>query len=158
VLLRVVANACAWAAIQLGLVAAANQIQAQRFRIRAGNWERRGRIYHSLGVRVWKDKLPDGGAWFSGGYSKRHLRGRSRAELDRFAREARRGELVHWCAIGALPLFALWNTRGGLLVNALYACAANLPCIIAQRYNRARIAGMTRSRSCSQLRDDICAK
>ena len=75
------------------------------------------------------------------------FRSRGVAELDRFARETRRGELVHWCAIGALPLFSLWNTPGGMLVNASYALVANLPCIIAQRYNRARIARLLRRSS-----------
>ena len=139
-LLKIVANTCAWVAIQLGLVLIANRIPPQRFAVRAHNWEQNGRVYHLLGVRRWKDKLPDGGGWFAKGFNKRSLRSCRVTELDRFAREARRGELVHWCAIGALPIFALWNTRAGILVNASYAIVANLPCIIALRYNRARIS------------------
>ena len=137
---ELVANACAWVMIQIGLVLVANRLPPARGGVRVSNWERYGRIYHSLGVRRWKDSLPDGGGWFAGGFSKRNLRDRSLTELLRFARETRRSELVHWCAIGALPLFKLWNSWPGMLVNAAYAIAANLPCIIVQRYNRGRIA------------------
>lgn len=140
VLIEVVVNACTWATLQLGLVLFANRVSALRFGVCASEWERNGRIYRSLGVHRWKDRLPDAGGWFAGGFSKRNLRNRSLAELDRFARETRRAEWVHWCAIGALPLFKLWNSWPAMLVNAAYAIAANFPCIIVQRYNRGRIA------------------
>ena len=143
-LLRIILNSGAWAAIQLGFVFIANRIPAQRLIVRPRNWERNGRVYHWLAVRWWKNQLPDAGGWFANGFSKRKLRNRSKPELNRFAREARRGELAHWCAIGALPLFALWNTRVGMLINATYAAVANLPCIIAQRYNCARLASIVR--------------
>jgi glycosyl-4,4'-diaponeurosporenoate acyltransferase len=145
VLFNIVVNACAWTAIQISLALIAQRVSPRHLDISASGWERNGQIYHSLGIRGWKDMLPDAGSWFAGGFSKRRLRGRSFADLECFAREARRGELVHWCAICALPLFALWNSWPGMLVNATYAIAANLPCIIAQRYNRARIAGILRS-------------
>jgi glycosyl-4,4'-diaponeurosporenoate acyltransferase len=41
--------------------------------------------------------------------------------------------------IAALPLFALWNPLGIFLGNVLFAIAANLPCLIVARFNRARI-------------------
>jgi glycosyl-4,4'-diaponeurosporenoate acyltransferase len=142
VLREILVNAGAWALIQLGLVFIANRIPHHRFASAAK--ERNERFYRSLGIRIWKDKLPDGGNWFSRGFSKRQLRGRSIAELSRFARETRRAELVHWCAIAALPLFKLWNSWPAMLVNASYAIAANLPCILVQRYNRGRIARILR--------------
>ena len=137
--LEIIVNSCAWLAIQVALIFIANCIPRRLFAVRAQVWERNGRTYELLGIRRWKDKLPEAGARFGNGFSKRNLRGRGRGELVRFAREARRGELVHWCAIAALPLFALWNTPLGMLVNAIYSVAANFPCIIVQRYNRARI-------------------
>jgi glycosyl-4,4'-diaponeurosporenoate acyltransferase len=151
VLLEILTNTCAWTAIQLGLVLIASRIPPQRFAVRAHSWERNGRLYHSLGVGRWKDKLPDGGRWFSNGFGKRKLCGRNMAEVLRFARESRRGELVHWCAIAALPLFALWNTSAGMLINATYAVAANLPCIIVQRYNQARIFNLVKIDSGNKL-------
>ena len=144
VLLNIMVNAFAWTAIQITLALIAQRVSSRHFDITVSGWERNGQFYHSLGVRAWKDRLPDAGSWLPGGFGKRRLCGRSFAELECFAREARRGELVHWSAIAALPLFTLWNSWPGMFVNAAYAIAANLPCIIAQRYNRARIARVLR--------------
>jgi glycosyl-4,4'-diaponeurosporenoate acyltransferase len=145
VLFDIMANTCGWAAIQLGLVVIGNRIPHQLFTTRARNRERERRMYDFVRIRLWKDKLPDAGSWFSSGFSKRKLQGRSVAELRRFACETRRGEVVHWCAIGALPIFALWNTPAGMLVNAAYVVAANLPCIMVQRYNQARITHLLKT-------------
>lgn len=136
-------NAGAWIVIQLGLAWLLSQLPAQKFHrpTRAGESETDGRVYERwFAVKHWKHALPDAGGWFAGGYAKKRLRGRSREALVRFSLETRRAELVHWLAICALPIFALWNRWPGLLLNAAYAVAANLPCIIAQRYNRARLA------------------
>jgi glycosyl-4,4'-diaponeurosporenoate acyltransferase len=143
-LLEIALNAIVWTVIQLGLVALVNRVPSRCFTLRAPEWEHHGRIYYSLGIRFWKNKLPDAGSWFAGGYGKRKLCDRNMTTLDRFAREARRGELVHWCAIGALPLFKLWNSWPGMVINLVYVVAANLPCILVQRYNRARIARLLR--------------
>jgi glycosyl-4,4'-diaponeurosporenoate acyltransferase len=103
-------------------------------------WERGGVFYEALGVRRWKDRLPDAGPWFAGGFAKRDLSSRGPDYLRRFLLETCRGEWAHWLAMAAAPFFFLWNRPwvGGLMV--LYALAGNLPCIIAQRYNRARLA------------------
>ena len=39
----------------------------------------------------------------------------------------------------ALSYFLLWNPPVGVAANVVYAIAANLPCILAQRYNRPRV-------------------
>lgn len=103
-------------------------------------FEREGRVYDRLlRVRVWKPLLPDGGAWFRRGFPKARLDSRSPAYLLRFAAETRRGEWSHWVMLLALPLFGLWNTTEGLLVVTFWLVGSNLPCIIVQRYNRARL-------------------
>jgi glycosyl-4,4'-diaponeurosporenoate acyltransferase len=99
-----------------------------------GRWyERRWRI------RSWKDRLPEAGSFFGGGFSKRALRGRDAAHLRRFVAETRRAELTHWAVLACGPLFFLWNPWGLGIVMVVYAIAANLPCIAVQRYNRARL-------------------
>lgn len=101
-------------------------------------WERDGRIWERIGIRRWKDRLPEAGRAF-GGRSKRHLPGRGPDDLDRFAAETRRAELVHWAIPLVLPLFVLWNPPVLLAAMAAYAVLANVPCIVVQRFNRARI-------------------
>jgi glycosyl-4,4'-diaponeurosporenoate acyltransferase len=141
----IVLNITAWAVIQLGLAWAFTQMDASRFNeggflARTRNWERKGRVYERLfGIKRWKEMLPDGASWFSGGVTKARLQGKSADVLGQFAKETWRGELVHWFALLMLPLFCLWNPWWAVLVNAAYAVGANLPCILAQRYNRARL-------------------
>lgn len=94
------------------------------------------RLFH---VKCWKDKLPDAAAWFGGGFAKRSLVEKDAGYLECFIRETWRGELCHWCALGFVPLFFLWNPGWANLVILTYALAANLPCILAQRHNRIRL-------------------
>ena len=92
-----------------------------------------------LRVRSWKPLLPDGGAWFRRGFPKARLNSRSPDYLLLFAAETRRGEWAHWVMLLTLPLFGLWNTADGMLVVTIWLLAGNLPCIVVQRYNRARL-------------------
>lgn len=104
-----------------------------------GTWyERR------LAIKRWKDRLPEAGALFSGGFSKRDLRGRDAALFDRFVVETRRAELTHWWVLAAAPFFVLWNPPWLAGVMAGYAVAANGPCLLTQRYNRARLLRVSR--------------
>lgn len=98
-----------------------------------GGWYRR-----TLRIDAWKDRLPDAGTWF-GGLSKRQLPSPNDGGWRRFAAECLRAERTHLAMIAALPLFALWNPLGIFLGNVLFAIAANLPCLIVARFNRARI-------------------
>jgi glycosyl-4,4'-diaponeurosporenoate acyltransferase len=107
-------------------------------RLRA--FERDGRVYERrLRIRAWKDRLPEGGALFEGGFSKRHVGGRSPAQLERFVAETRRAERTHWVVLGLAPLFVLWSPPVLAVAMIVYGLLANLPCLLIQRYNRARL-------------------
>jgi glycosyl-4,4'-diaponeurosporenoate acyltransferase len=93
------------------------------------------RLHRALRVRHWKDRLPEAGALFAGGISKRRLP----PELETFARETRRAELAHWWAMACAPVFLLWNPPLGAALMALYSVLVNAPFILVQRYNRARV-------------------
>lgn len=93
-----------------------------------------------LCVKKWKDRLPDAATWFAGGFAKAKLTGNDPEYLRRFIRETRRGELCHWCAMACVFLFLPWNPLWADLVMWTYAIAANLPCILVQRHNRARLS------------------
>ena len=115
----------------------------RKFPYRSVCWEAEGRVYRRyLRVDRWKPLLPDGGALFKKSVRKRHLDCRSPAELDRFLTESCRGELTHWLAILPVGVFALFTPVGVFLLMILYALVINLPCIIAQRYNRPRVASL----------------
>ena len=137
-------NVIAWLVIQFGLAWAFTQIRAECFDYRSlfarpRGWERGGKFYERVfAIKLWKDKLPDASRMFRGGFAKGNLQDATPEYLERFLRETWRGEVVHWLALLALPLFAIWNPWWGVLVNAAVAMAVNFPCILALRYNRAR--------------------
>lgn len=111
------------------------------FRIRG--FEACGRFYERwLRIKRWKDRLPEAGALFRGGVSKRGVGGADRASLQCFATETRRAELTHWLILAASPWFFLWNPWWLGLAMLGYGIVANVPCLAIQRYNRARLLRM----------------
>jgi glycosyl-4,4'-diaponeurosporenoate acyltransferase len=102
--------------------------------------ERDGRWYERrLHIKAWKDIVPEAGALFGKGFSKRRLMSGSIDHLHRFMIETRRAEVTHWIVLAIAPLFILWNPWGLAIVMCVYAVIANGPCIIIQRYNRGRL-------------------
>jgi glycosyl-4,4'-diaponeurosporenoate acyltransferase len=149
----VVVNVLAWLLIHLGVAWAGTRLPIRLFSprqwlYRARGWERGGRVYERhLGVKRWKDWLPDGAALFAGGFRKAGLEAASLEHLQRFERETCRGEAVHWAVLATSGFFFLWNPWGAGLLMIVYAVAANLPCILIQRYNRLRLARAIATRS-----------
>lgn len=140
----IVLNILAWLAIQLGLAWWMTRLPIQRFNprglmARIKSWENKGRIYERLfAIKSWKDHLPDAGPMFRDGFAKAGLKSGTRSYYERFIIETWRGELTHWLALLAAPIFCIWNPWWGVVLNFVVAVAINLPCVLAQRYNRAR--------------------
>lgn len=110
------------------------------------SWESSRGIYQRwFRIRSWKSRLPEAGALFTGGVSKRGLPSRRRDGLERFVLETRRAERVHWALLAAAPVFWLWNPLSLALVMTGYAVVANVPFIVVQRFNRARLLEVLRS-------------
>jgi glycosyl-4,4'-diaponeurosporenoate acyltransferase len=114
---------------------------------RTRSWELGGRVYERLGVKRWKAHLPDGAAVWQDGFRKKRLAGADDDYLARFSRETCRAELVHWLMLPAWGLFWAWNGPLPMAVMGLGVLAANLPPIVAQRYNRARLTALLRRRT-----------
>lgn len=132
-------NALGLPALQLGCAWAFTHMPAAWFQNPPAARLRRDFYESILAIKRWKNYLPDGATWFRGGFAKGKLRHRDPHHLRRFLLEAWRGELCHWTVLALIPLFFLWNPWWGDLLIALYALAANLPCILVQRYNRQRL-------------------
>ena len=134
-------NVLGWPVIQLTLAWLWTRVPADCFKPPSPmGFEGRGRFYQrAFRIRTWKDRLPDGASWLGGGFAKASLQERSPEYIRRFMRETWRGELCHWSALAFVPVFFLWNPwwAGGIMIA--YALIANLPCILVQRYNRARM-------------------
>jgi len=142
-------NVAGWFVIQLGMAWMFTRMPAKWFHPGPERtWEKNGRFYERIfAIKQWKDQLPDAARWFNGGFAKGTLSARESEYLARFIRETRRGELCHWLAIGCAPAFLIWNPWWGELIIIAYALAANLPCIIVQRYNRIRFVRILAART-----------
>ncbi|MGK2948096.1 MAG: hypothetical protein ACSLFP_05955 [Acidimicrobiales bacterium] len=138
------ANVVAWAVIHTASGYVVHRLPLGRLQhdgplLGSRRWERDGRTYQRvLRIRSWKDHLPEAGALFSGGVSKRELTGTLSGGLPRFVAETRRAERGHWLALAAGPVFALWNPPSGLGLMVAYGVLVNAPFIAVQRYNRLR--------------------
>ena len=115
------------------------------YRCRA--WERQGAIYNAwFKIRHWKHLLPDGGAIVPGGYAKKHLTDYSPGNLHKFLNESCRAEFSHWLAILPFWIFGLIGPPVIMVYMLVYALIINVPCIMAQRFNRPRIAKLLTKR------------
>jgi len=123
------------------------RLQHDRGLLRLRPFEAEGRWYErTLHISRWKDRLPEAGAFFDGGMTKRTLPGRSAGGLERFAAETRRAEIAHWTSFVCLPLCVVWNGALGIALMCLYGLIVNVPLIAIQRYNRGRTERILRRR------------
>jgi glycosyl-4,4'-diaponeurosporenoate acyltransferase len=111
--------------------------------LRLRGWERGGLVYDRIGIKAWKDRLPEAGNLFRGGFSKRRAR-HDRAFLDGLLVATRRAERAHWAMLALAPTFFLWIPAFGMpwwLATSMFAygVVANVPCLLVQRYNRGRL-------------------
>jgi glycosyl-4,4'-diaponeurosporenoate acyltransferase len=133
-----------WTCFHFGSGWLAHQLPARLLRRlpfigRSYAWERGGAIYRRLAIGAWKDRLPEAGAVLPGGFSKRRLAGSQSAYLERFAAETSRAEFAHWLPWALSLTFFAWNPWQIGVLMVLYGAATNAPCILVQRYNRARL-------------------
>lgn len=149
----VLVDIVAWGLVHAGSGYLAHRVPVRwlardRWLFRERRAERGGRLYtRTLRIARWKDRLPEAGALFAGGISKRHVTGAADGGLERFVVETRRAELAHWLAAAAGPLFALWNPPAVVPVMVLYGVLVNAPFIVVQRYNRIRASRVLRARA-----------
>ncbi len=117
------------------------RFREESFLFRIRHWEQNGRIYQPLGIKRWKEWLPDGAGLYQDGFRKKRLDLHAVDELylKRFILETCRAELVHWVIIGLIPLFFIWNPIEVAVWMIPFGLAVNLPCLITQRFNRPRL-------------------
>ncbi|NLB62371.1 MAG: glycosyl-4,4'-diaponeurosporenoate acyltransferase [Clostridiales bacterium] len=111
------------------------------FFFRARRFEQGGQPFDRIfKVIRWKHLLPDGGMiWKKRGFRKKKLDSFTDDNLNRFLVESARGELTHWLAILPFWIFGFFAPVRVICYMLLYALFINMPCIIAQRYNRPRV-------------------
>ncbi len=111
------------------------------FIFKSYSFEQNGKLYERyFKIKRWKKFLPDGSAITGVGVKKKHLYDKSQTGLELFIIESCRAEFLHLVSIPPFIIFGLFCPAYVILYMLLYALAVNLPCILAQRYNRPRIA------------------
>jgi len=148
--LTIISYAAAWVILHFGCGYVAHALPERLFRpgkafgraLQTRRWEDSGRFYRRLGIRRWKELLPEAGALYRGGFNKSRLISADRAHLERFLSETNRAELSHWLTFISGASFFLWNPWWVGLFMMGYAAATNLPFIAIQRYNRPRLAAL----------------
>jgi glycosyl-4,4'-diaponeurosporenoate acyltransferase len=141
----VLLNAGAWLVIQMGFAWIGTRLPVALFQssggyFRSWKFERAGKFYENIfRIGAWKDLLPDGAKLFEGGFPKSKMARSNSEYLRRFVAETRRGEAVHVAVIMSSALFFLWNPPKIAVWMIVYALVSNLPCVLAQRYNRIRM-------------------
>ena len=116
----------------------------EKFPFYSMEWERGGRIYDRLRIRVWKDKLPDKSRFVKGMVPKRLGRCPSAEEVYRLVRETCVAESVHIAlCILSFPIYFAWSNAAGVFF-VLFFVICNLPFIVIQRYNRPALVQLAR--------------
>jgi glycosyl-4,4'-diaponeurosporenoate acyltransferase len=139
-------NIVVWLVIHLGMSYLCVKIPISFFKrelwwFRIRNWEYRGRAYKRVfKVKKWKGIVPDGGGLFKRGFPKKNLESSDTQYLKTFFYETKRAELTHWLTILPAPIFFFWNIWWAGIIMIAYALIVNIPCILLQRYNRARLS------------------
>ena len=134
-----------WPMIQVLISMVGNWIpdkyfNADSFWYRTHRCENGSRFYEKvLRIKLWKRWLPDGAKAFKVGFAKGELKETDEAYLKAFIAETCRAEFVHTIQILPFWVFGLWAPAFVIWIMLGYALMANLPCIIAQRYNRPRL-------------------
>lgn len=141
----VILNVIGIPAIHLGISWIYTQMPQERFNtqsflFKTRGWEKGGRIYQKLfRIRKWKHLLPDAAPWFHG-FAKGKLSRRDPDYFRAFIAETCRGEAAHYAQIPGIMLTLIWNPWPvAAIVMIVYAFLSNLPCLILQRFTRARL-------------------
>lgn len=118
----------------------------QRFPYRSADWENGGKVYEKLGIKHWKDRLPDMSKIMPDMVRKKMSAVKSQG-MDVLIAETCVAECVHWALMMlSLGIFFFWRGAWAVVFWLVYNLLGNLPFIIIQRYNRPRLVMLEQRR------------
>lgn len=119
---------------------------AERFPYRAAQWEKGGKAYEKLGIKRWKDHLPDMSKIMPDMVKKKMSAAKEQG-MEVLIEETCVAECVHWALIVlSLGIFLFWSSPWSIVFWLVYNILGNLPFIIIQRYNRPRLVMLEQRR------------
>ena len=118
----------------------------QKFPYRSEDWENGGKVYEKLGIKHWKDRLPDMSKIMPDMVKKKMSAVKSQG-MDVLIAETCVAECVHWALmLLSLGIFFFWRGAWAVVFWLVYNLLGNLPFIIIQRYNRPRLVMLEQRR------------
>ena len=122
------------------------RFSAESFPYRTADWENGGRVYEKLGIKHWKDRLPDMSKIMPDMVKKKMSAVKSQG-MDVLIAETCVAECVHWALmLLSLGIFFFWRGAWAVVFWLVYNLLGNLPFIIIQRYNRPRLVMLEQRR------------
>lgn len=123
----------------VGQVLPRGRFDAQKFPYRSADWEKNGKVYEKLGIKHWKDYLPDMSKIMPDMVKKKMSAAKEQG-TDVLIAETCVAECVHWALIVlSLGIFLFWHSGWAVVFWLVYNLFGNVPFIIIQRYNRPRL-------------------
>ena len=116
----------------------------QKFPYRSADWENGGKVYEKLGIKHWKDRLPDMSKIMPDMVKKKMSAVKSQG-MDVLIAETCVAECVALMLL-SLGIFFFWRGAWAVVFWLVYNLLGNLPFIIIQRYNRPRLVMLEQRR------------
>ena len=114
----------------------------EKFPYAPWKWEREGRVYRSLGIEGWKDRMPDMSRVCKKMVPKRFSGFPTVESVERLLAETCVAEAVHGALCLLAPVIRLfWKNGVGWALAALVVLC-NLPFMMIQRYNRPHLTAL----------------
>lgn len=128
----------------LGRLIPRELLDENAFPFRSFEFESGGRIYESLGIKSWMNRLPDMSLILPQLMPTKKLDGKMTEKLPVMIKETCIAELMHIFLIPAgFVCLLIWRGAGGMIVTAAYEIF-NFLFILIQRYTRPRLIRLYR--------------
>lgn len=113
---------------------------ADRFPYKTRKWEKGGKVYEKLGIRRWKDVVPDMSKIMPDMVKKKMTDSVRENGPGVLIAETCVAELTHRCLIIlSAGIFFFWHDAWAIVFWLVYNILGNVPFILIQRYNRPRL-------------------
>ncbi len=108
----------------------------EKFPYKPMNFEKNGKIYDRIGIKKWKEKLPDMSRVMRDMLPKKISYGATGESVGALIKETCVAECMH-CGLSVLSfgIYFIWKNYIGILLVAVFI-VLNTPFILIQRYNR----------------------
>lgn len=114
---------------------------------KAAKWEKGGKVYEKLGIKHWKDIMPDMSRIMPDMVKKKLTSENKERGMDTLIAETCVAECVHWGLIVlSFGILFWWRGLWAAVFLLVYNIFGNLPFIIIQRYNRPRLVMLEQRR------------